>query len=163
MAPLMNYLYRLLDSFTQIKVKLLDEEANPPKKAESGSAGYDIYALKEVVIEPHSRRLVSTGVAIEIPPHYYMRCAPRSGLSMREIDVGAGVIDSSYRGEVKVLLINSSCESYKVSKGDRIAQLVMERCSNAPVVVVDSLDSTERGEGGFGSTGFGVPLTNLNN
>jgi dUTP pyrophosphatase len=74
-------------------------------------------------------------------------------LSVKEIDVGAGVIDSSYRGEVKVLLINNSVEPYSVSKGDRIAQLVMERCSNAEVQVVESLDETQRGDGGFGSTG----------
>jgi dUTP pyrophosphatase len=152
---ILEFLYNFIDRATYFKVNLLNVYAKTPKKADIGSAGYDLYSVDDIAIEAHERRLVSTGISVEIPRYYYLRVAPRSGLSVKGIDVGAGVIDSSYRGEVKVLLINNSDKVYFVQQGDRVAQLIMERCSNTNIVVSDEqLSATERGESGFGSTGL---------
>jgi dUTP pyrophosphatase len=152
---ILDYLYNFIDRVSYFKVNLLNVSAKTPKKADIGSAGYDIYSVDDIAIEAHERKLVSTGISVEIPKYYYLRVAPRSGLSLKGIDVGAGVIDSSYRGEVKVLLINNSDKVYFVQQGDRVAQLIMERCSNTNIIVSDEqLSATERGESGFGSTGL---------
>jgi dUTP pyrophosphatase len=157
---LLNYLvdklYLILNNKVTFKVKLLNYDARSPYKSYPGSAGYDIFSIDSVTIEPGSRRLIATGISLEVPEYYYIRVAPRSGLSVKGIDVGAGVVDSSYRGEVKVLLINNSNESYNVQEGDRIAQLIMERCGNAEITILeyyDELSMSERGENGFGSSG----------
>lgn len=157
---LLNYLvdklYSILNNKVTFKVKTINCNARIPFKSYPGSAGYDIFSIESVTIAPGSRLLVRTGVSLEVPEYYYIRVAPRSGLSVRGIDVGAGVIDSSYRGEVKVLLINNSKEFYNVQEGDRIAQLIMERCGNAEISVLeyyDELSMSERGQNGFGSSG----------
>jgi dUTP pyrophosphatase len=157
---LLNYLvdklYSILNTRPIFKVKTLNYDARIPYKSYPGSAGYDIFSIESVTIAPGSRLLIRTGVSLEVPEYYYIRVAPRSGLSVRGIDVGAGVIDSSYRGEVKVLLINNSKEFYNVQEGDRIAQLIMERCGNADITVLeyyDELSMSERGQNGFGSSG----------
>ena len=153
---LVDKLYSFINNKVTFKVKLLYYDARSPYKSYPGSAGYDICSIDSVTIEPGSRLLVATGISLEVPEYYYIRVAPRSGLSVRGIDVGAGVIDSSYRGEVKVLLINNSKESYNVQEGDRIAQLIMERCGNADITILeeyDELSMSERGENGFGSSG----------
>ena len=157
---LLNYLvdklYSILNNKVTFKVKTVNCNARIPFKSYPGSAGYDIFSIDSVTIAPGSRLLVSTGVSLEVPEYYYIRVAPRSGLSVRGIDVGAGVIDSSYRGEVKVLLINNSKEFYNVQEGDRIAQLIMERCGNPDITVLeyyDELSMSERGQNGFGSSG----------
>ena len=157
---LLNYLvdklYSILNNKVTFKVKTVNCNARIPFKSYPGSAGYDIFSIESVTIEPGSRLLVRTGISLEVPEYYYIRVAPRSGLSVRGIDVGAGVIDSSYRGEVKVLLINNSKEFYNVQEGDRIAQLIMERCGNAEISVLeyyDELSMSERGQNGFGSSG----------
>jgi len=135
-----------------MKLLLLNEFAKVPTKADPGAAGYDIYATESVEIEPGTRVLVSTGLSVSFDKGY-LRIAPRSGLSVRGIDVGAGVIDSSYRGEIKVLLINNSKDPYFVKRGDRIAQGIFEKCYSVEFEVVDNLDLTDRGSGGFGSSG----------
>ena len=90
----------------------------------SGSAGYNLHSSEETVIAPHSRQLVATGIAITVPAGTYRRIAPRSGMSVKHcIDIGAGVIDEDYTGEVKVLLINHFDKDYQIRTGDRIAQL----------------------------------------
>jgi dUTP pyrophosphatase len=157
---LLNYLvdklYSILNTRPIFKVKTLNCNARIPFKSYPGSAGYDIFSIESVTIAPGSRLLIRTGVSLEVPEYYYIRVAPRSGLSVRGIDVGAGVIDSSYRGEIKVLLINNSKEFYNVQEGDRIAQLIMERCGNAEISVLeyyDELSMSERGQNGFGSSG----------
>jgi dUTP pyrophosphatase len=164
---LINYLVDKLYSFINnkviFKVKLLYYDVISPCKSYPGSAGYDICSIESVTIEPGSRRLIATGISLEVPEYYYVRVAPRSGLSVRGIDIGAGVVDSSYRGEVKVLLINNSKESYNVQEGDRIAQLIMERCGNAEITILqeyDELSMSERGENGFGSSGNSNELIN---
>lgn len=139
------------------KVFLASEFASEPMRATDGAAGYDLRSSENVVILPQYRKLVSTDLIISIPSNHYARIAPRSGLSVKEIDVGAGVVDFDYRGILKVLLINNSNREFQVQVGDRIAQLILEKCSTPKVTVVkskDDLGSSKRGEGGFGSTGI---------
>ena len=134
---------------------VLDPEALLPVRQTSGSVGYDIHSIENNMIEPFSRKLISTGLKVNIPRGMYGRIAPRSSLAWKHsVDVGAGVIDNDYRGEVKVLLINTGKNPYEVKKGDRIAQLIFENCSTPKLEVVseEELDTTDRGTGGFGST-----------
>lgn len=132
----------------------LEEGGKAPLRGSEGAAGYDIFANEDLIIDRDNRRLVSGGFSMKFPEGYYGRIAPRSGLAVKKsIDVGAGVVDVDYRGIVKVLLINNGRYSFKVEKGDRIAQLIIEKIITPPVVVVEELDDTQRGEGGFGSTG----------
>ena len=137
-----------------MRVYLFSEHATMPTKANPTDAGYDLYASQVQVIPTGKRALVSTGLNVEIDSGYYGRVAPRSGLACKGIDVGAGVVDSGYRGELKVLLINNSENDYTVNVKDRVAQLIMERIytdelvqSTSPLIVSD------RGTAGFGSTG----------
>ena len=139
-----------------MEVKRLNQWATVPRRASEGAAGYDLASAEITQLAPGERRLVSTGLAIKVPPGLYGRVAPRSGLAVKHgIQVGAGVIDADYRGEVKVLLFNQSQEAFKIETGDRIAQLILERHETPAIAVVDELSGgdTERGEGGFGSTG----------
>jgi dUTP pyrophosphatase len=137
-----------------LKIKKLNPDAKVPKRGSERAASYDISSVEEAEIPPKGKYLFSTGLSMAIPTGHYGRVAPRSGLAVKHfIDVGAGVIDEDYRGELKVLLFNFGEEAYKVSKGDRIAQLILEKISTPEVVEVESLDETERGQGGFGSTG----------
>ena len=137
-----------------LKVKKLNPEAKLPKRGSAYAASYDISSLEDAEIPPQSKYLFSTGLSLAIPSGHYGRIAPRSGLAVKHfIDVGAGVIDEDYRGELKVLLFNFGGEPYKVSKGDRIAQLLLEKIITPDVIEVEELDETGRGQGGFGSTG----------
>lgn len=138
-----------------IKVKLLSEDAKVPTKAHSSDAGWDIYAsgLAQPV-HSHKRRLISTDISIAIPDGYCGLIWPRSGLSVKNgIDVLAGVIDSGYRGEIKVCLLNTSDQIVHIHPGDRIAQLIIQKVEDVEFLEVESLDDTDRGEGGFGSSG----------
>lgn len=127
----------------------------PFSRANPSDAGIDIRASEEASIPPLCRATVPTGVSLEIPEGYYGRIAPRSGLAHKHgLDVLAGVVDSSYRGEVKVVLHNTDpYQSFHVSPGDRIAQLIIEKHYNMDFVEVENLASTDRGSGGFGSSG----------
>jgi dUTP pyrophosphatase len=138
------------------KVFFHSEFAKAPLRAEQGAAGYDLFSAEDIIIPIKNRKLVSTEISIEIPHETYARIAPRSGLSVKGIDVGAGVVDQSYRGKIKVLLINNSEKDFEVKIGDRIAQLIIEKCFYPEVEIVNNIDdlsTTSRGEGGFGSTG----------
>lgn len=131
----------------------LSPGATMPTRGSDGAAGYDLYALEDTTINCFQFIPVSTGVSIEIPAGHYGRVAPRSGLAVKHgVMVGAGVIDSDYRGELKVALATLN-GVYEFKKGDRIAQLIIERIATPELVQVDSLDDTDRGDGGFGSTG----------
>ena len=144
----------LTSSHQKLKIKLLNIYSITPNKTEPGSAGYDVYSTEHVIIEPQSRVLIPTGISTEFSSDYYLRCAPRSGLSVKHnIDVGAGVIDSSYRGEIKVLLINNGTTPFIVDIGDRVAQLIMEKIHNPELVIVDQLTHSLRNLAGFGSSG----------
>ncbi|RAO69425.1 uncharacterized protein BHQ10_005437 [Talaromyces amestolkiae] len=135
-------------------VKKLVESAKAPTRGSAFAAGYDLYSAKETVIPAKGKGMVDTGLAIAVPEGTYGRVAPRSGLASKNfIDTGAGVIDADYRGEVKVLLFNFSDVDFTVKEGDRIAQLVLERIYTPDVVVVEQLEESVRGAGGFGSTG----------
>lgn len=138
-----------------IAIKLLNEFAKIPSRANKTDAGADLFSVEDVVIGPMQRKMISTGIALQIPENYYGRVAPRSGLAVKNgIDVLAGVVDSSYRGEIKVVLINTDKnEEFNVKKGDKIAQLIIESHHNFDFVITDSLEETNRGSGGFGSTG----------
>ena len=134
--------------------KRLTEFAQLPKRGSELAAGYDLYAAYDMAIEPHGKGISKTDIAMAIPGGYYGRVAPRSGLAVKHhIDVGAGVIDADYRGNVGVVMFNHSKEDLVVKRGDRVAQLVLEKISMAPCMEVEDLDATERGAGGFGSTG----------
>lgn len=129
--------------------------AKLPSRGSRSSAGWDLYASSSCLVKARSRTLCSTGIKMSIPEGQYGRIAPRSGLASRHsIDVGAGVIDADYRGELKVLLVNNSDIDYSVHVGDKVAQLIIEKISTEPLLLVPSLGETERGEGGFGSTGY---------
>jgi len=137
-----------------LKVKKLAYEARIPTRGSGGAVGYDLYACDDCVIAPTQRALVGTCIAIVLPPGVYGRVAPRSGLAVKNgIQVGAGVIDPDYTGEVKVILFNHGHADFEVNKGDRIAQLILEKCDTPEVVEIGFLEETERGAGGFGSTG----------
>ena len=124
------------------------------------AAGYDIAASTDTVVPARGKALVKTDLAMAIPEGHYGRIAPRSGLAWKNfIDTGAGVIDADYRGEVKVMLFNHDENDFAVKRGDRVAQLILEQISTPEVIAVDDLDSSDRGAGGFGSTGVnGGPM-----
>ncbi len=125
-----------------------------PKSAQEGDAGSDLRASEEITIPSKGRCLVPTGISMAIPIGYVGLIWPRSGLAVKHgIDSGAGVIDSGYRGEIRVLLFNHSDVDFKVVKGDRVAQILIQKVETPQFIQVETLDETERGAGGFGSTG----------
>ena len=127
-----------------------------PTRAEYGAAGYDLTACEYKVILAGKWDKVDTGIAVEFPSYCYGRVAPRSGLAFKKgISVGAGVVDSSYRGTIQVILFNHGEEDFEVHPGDRIAQLIFEKIYTPELeeVTIESLTTTDRGAGGFGSTG----------
>jgi dUTP pyrophosphatase len=137
-----------------IKVKRLRDGARLPARATDWSAGADLHCVEAFTLQPGERRLVPAGLAIEIPPGYYGRVAPRSGLAVRHgVDTLAGIIDSDYRGELKVALINFGDQPVSFAAGERIAQLIIERAAICDYFWSEDLSETERAEGGFGSTG----------
>ena len=137
-----------------MKVKLLHPKAVSPSKGTAYSAGFDLSSVEQLIVRPGERDLISTGIAIELASGLFGKIEPRSGLAVDYgIDVMAGVIDSDYRGEIKVLLINHSPFDFDVEVGSRIAQLVIQPCCTPIIQTVYDLDETDRGDGGFGSTG----------
>ena len=137
-----------------LQIKRLTLDAVLPTRGSPGSVGYDLYSLDELTIDPGARNIVSTGVCATVPPGCYGRIAPRSGLSVKYgIHVGAGVIDPDYTGELKVNLFNLGVVPYEIKKGDRIAQLILEKCMTPFVQEVSELKPTMRANRGFGSTG----------
>ena len=136
------------------KVKLLSETAKAPSRQSERAAGYDLYSSEDTKISPYERNLVPLGIAVAIPSGYYGRIAPRSGLSVKHsLDIGAGVIDEDYRGEVKVILFNHGSKEFIVNNKDRIAQMILVPVLKVDFEEVDDLPETVRGSGGFGSTG----------
>lgn len=134
----------------------LEEGALPPEYRTAGSAGMDVRIAESVELKPHERKLVRTGMKIQVPEGYEGQLRPRSGLALEHgvtMANSPGTIDSDYRGEVKLILLNTGRHPVRLSKGDRVAQLVICPVARAEVVVVEDLEDTERGDGGFGSTG----------
>jgi dUTP pyrophosphatase len=140
-----------------LRVRRLDERALLPTRAHDGDAGLDLYASEEAVLEPGERAAVRTGIAVEIPDGQAGLVLPRSGLAARHgiaLVNAPGLIDAGYRGEIRVLLLNTDRgTAFTVARGDRIAQLVLVRVESAEIVEVEALASSERGAGGFGSSG----------
>ena len=127
-----------------------------PAYATSGAAGMDIVSAEQVTIAPGARHAVATGLAVAIPEGFEIQVRPRSGLALKHgisVPNTPGTIDSDYRGELKVILVNLGHEPFAIARGDRIAQLVLSPVVQAVWDEVADLDATERGEGGFGSTG----------
>lgn len=127
-----------------------------PAYATPGAAGMDVLAAEDVTLAPGARHAVATGLSVAIPPGYEIQVRPRSGLALKRgisVPNTPGTIDSDYRGELKVILINHGYEDFAIRRGDRVAQIVLAPVARATWEEVDELDSTERGEGGFGSTG----------
>ena len=134
-------------------VKLLSEFSKAPIRKTDGAAGYDLSSIEDVDIPANSRKLVDIGLSFTVPENTYGQIAPRSGLAVKGIDIGAGVIDHDYTGPVKVLMINTSDTVFTVEKGSRIAQLIIKKIETPEINIVDDLSVTDRGNGGFGSTG----------
>lgn len=165
-----------------VNIKRLSVDATTPTYAHSTDACFDLYAADDVIIEPGETKLVPTGLAFEIPAGYEMQIRPRSGITLKtHLRVQLGTVDSGYAGEVGVIVDNIACDpfcpstryllftdgtqkrmeyelhddTYKIRKGDRIAQAVIKPVEQATFTVVDALEETERGSGGFGSSGVG--------
>ena len=137
-----------------IQVKRLSDSAIVPRKGTYGSAGYDLYASAECCIPAKGKAIVKTDIAMAIPYGYYGRVAPRSSMAMKHTDVGAGVIDSDYRGEIGIVLFNHSDSDLCIKMHDRVAQILIEKLGMGLLVEVDELDTTLRGVDGYGSTGI---------
>jgi dUTP pyrophosphatase len=155
----------------KINYKKLNDQASAPYQANPSDAGFDLFSAEYATLEPGQRRLISTGISLEIPQGFYGRIAPRSGLAVKKgLDVMAGVVDSGFRGEIKILLINLNFEGYNlkpsvydsmfgssnkidIKPGKRVAQLIIESCHPVEWTEMKTLENSQRGQGGFGSSG----------
>lgn len=137
-----------------LNFKKLDSRATLPTRGSSLAAGLDIYSIEDLAIEPKQRQLAHTGLAVAIHEGYYGRVAPRSGLATQKgLDVLAGVIDADYRGEIGCLLYNTSDETIHLPAQSKICQLILEKIITPAAAWADDISNTQRGSGGFGSTG----------
>lgn len=137
-----------------LRFSKLTENAFTPTRGSSEAAGYDLHSAYDYTIPAQGKMVALTDLQIALPDGCYGRVAPRSGLAAKHfIDVGAGVVDQDYRGNVGVVLFNFGQNEFEVKKGDRIAQLILERIFIPDLLEVPTLDGTSRGSGGFGSTG----------
>lgn len=138
----------------EVKVQKLSKNSRLPSKSNERDAGWDLYASEDAIIEPSAAELVGTDIAMSIPDNYVGLIWDRSGMAVkRKVHRFAGVIDSGYRGEIKVCLWNSSSEHCIIKKGERIAQILFQPVPPLPLIEVENLDSTQRGCKGFGSSG----------
>lgn len=140
----------------QLKVKKLNENARIPFYAREGDAGMDLYSCEDYVLKSGERKLFPTGLAFEIPRGFEMQLRPRSGLALKKgisIVNSPGTVDSGYRGDVGLILINHGQEDFEIKIGDRIAQAVLNKIETAEFVEVSELDESDRGSGGFGHSG----------
>jgi dUTP pyrophosphatase len=142
-----------------VEIKIVNTSDNPiPEYATAGSAGLDLRAWLpgQVTLKPMERKMIPTGLFLEIPEGYEVQVRPRSGMAIKHGITclnSPGTVDSDYRGEIKIILINLSSEAHTINSGDRIAQMVVAKVEKAFLMPVLQLESTERGEGGFGHTG----------
>ncbi|BAH06093.1 hypothetical protein CKR_1042 [Clostridium kluyveri NBRC 12016] len=144
------------DLFMELLVKRINKEAILPFYAHEGDAGLDLFSVEEVLIKPMERKLIATGIKIQLPPNTEGQVRPRSGLALAHgitLLNSPGTIDEGYRGEIKVLMINLGQEGFLIKKGMKIAQMVIKPIEQVLIKEVVELKDTERGEGGFGSTG----------
>ena len=150
-----------LPYFMFTKIPEIAERVKTPVREHDTDAGFDVYSAEEdsVIILPNDKMVIRTGIKIAFSPGYYIRCASKSGLSVKsDLETGAGVIDSGYRNEVKVVLRNYGNEPYKVTPGQKVCQLIMTRIGTPEIQEINETEYSEftssRGEGGFGSTGL---------
>ncbi|NHI83406.1 MAG: dUTP diphosphatase [Candidatus Thorarchaeota archaeon] len=139
-----------------IGVKLLSPDAQVPRLAKQEDAAFDLFSVVDYVLEPGARYAVPTGISVEIPRGFEGQVRPRSGLTLEHgvtVLNTPGTIDSGYRGEIKTIMINHGKEPFKITKGMRISQLAIRAVPKALFEAVDELNESDRGEGGFGSTG----------
>lgn len=140
-----------------LSFKRINPDAVLPSYAHPGDAGMDLRSVDDAVIPPGGRALVHTGLVVNLPPAYEAQVRPRSGLALKSgvtVLNTPGTIDAGYRGEIGVILANFGAEPFAVRKGDRVAQMVVAPVTFAEIVETDSIDETDRGAGGFGSTGL---------
>jgi len=140
-----------------VKVRRTDPAAQLPSYAHPGDAGMDVRSIEDVTLEPGARALVHTGLVLMLPPDAEAQVRPRSGLALKHgvtVLNAPGTIDAGYRGEVGVILVNLGSEPFAVEKGMKIAQIVVAPVTRAEIVEVSEVDATDRGTGGFGSTGI---------
>ncbi len=142
-----------------VEIKIINSSDNPiPEYATAGSAGLDLRAwlAEPVILQPMERKMIPTGLFLEIPEGYEVQVRPRSGMAIKHGITclnSPGTVDSDYRGEIKIILINLSSEEHIINSGDRVAQMIVAKVEKALLNPVVKLESTERGEGGFGHTG----------
>lgn len=137
-----------------LSFKKLDDRAVLPSRGSALAAGLDLYSIEDLIIGGKQRILARTGLAVAIPEGYYGRIAPRSGLALRTgLDVLSGVIDADYRGEIGCLLYNTGDKTIDLPAQSKICQLIIEKIITPEAVWADEIDETDRGSGGFGSTG----------
>jgi dUTP pyrophosphatase len=146
-----------------VKILPHGEGLDLPAYATEGAAGMDVVSAEDVTIAPGARHAVATGLSVAIPAGFEIQVRPRSGLALKHgisVPNAPGTVDSDYRGELKVILVNLGSEPFAIVRGDRVAQLVLAPVTRASWLQVDELEETVRGEGGFGSTGGVVALGN---
>jgi len=147
-------LVKYLKNKMQLKIKKLIEDAIIPKYATKDDAGMDLFAIENVELEPMQRAQIGTGIAMEIPEGHVGLIWDKSGLSHKfGIKTLGGVVDSGYRGEIKIGVINLGKEKYVFEKGHKVAQMIIQKKETPEIVEATELNNSERGEGGFGSTG----------
>lgn len=139
----------------EVKIKKIFDDAKCPTKTHESDAGWDLYSVENCLINSGCRAIIRTGISMAIPDGYAGLIWPRSGLSVKKgVDVLAGVIDATYRGEIMVCLLNTDKDfDVRISKGDRIAQILFQPIQDVIMTKVNDLDQTDRNEGGFGSSG----------
>ncbi|MFC1645272.1 dUTP diphosphatase [Patescibacteria group bacterium] len=139
----------------KLQIKKLNSEARIPARAINGDAGMDLYSVEDIILKPGDLMPCKIGIAMAIPIGYVGLIWDRSSVAFKGwVKTMGGVIDSSYRGEIAVIMINLSKKDYTISKGDRIAQILIQKVECPMIEEVEELDDTERGDGGFGSTGI---------
>ena len=139
----------------KIRIQKTNPEIKIPSYAHSGDAGMDLYSAEDAIIKPGERKVVTTGIKIEIPNGYVGLIWDKSGLASKNgLKVMAGVIDSTYRGEIKAVIINLSDREYRVEKNTKIAQMLIQKVESMEIEEVENLEDTLRGDGGFGSSGL---------
>ena len=146
-------LENIQDEKVKIKIKKLNPNAIIPKYSHVGDAGMDLFSVEDFILKPKHRVLIKTGLSIELPKGYVALVWDKSGIALKGIKTMGGVIEHTYRGEYKIILVNLSSENYEIKKGQKIAQLLIQKIETAEVEEVNELSETIRGTGGFGSTG----------
>ena len=137
----------------ELKVKKIHKDAKLPSYGHVGDAGLDLFSVMDWVLKGGEARAIATGIQVAIPEGYVGLIWDKSGISLKNIHRLAGVVDSGYRGEIKIVMTNLSAEAFSIEKGMKIAQMLIQPVSKVKVVDAEELDDTSRGENGFGSTG----------